>query len=69
MPSDKRKNGRDLKQLRQAIGDRMMQADFEGLCLKTLKYASNPWEIMKVQGGNSSIGEPWVSCSEKKANN
>ena len=65
MTSDKKKNAQDLNQLRRAVGDRMLKADFEALCLKTLKNTTNPREIIKVQEGNSSVGEPGLVNGKK----
>ena len=64
--SDKHKNAADLKRLRQAIGERMREPDFEAICLKVLKYTTNPWEIEAVKdGARQAVGEPWVSLKRK----
>ena len=65
MTSEKKKIAQDLKRLRRAVGDRMLKADFEALCLKTLKLTTNPWELIKVQEGNSSVGEPGLANGKK----
>ena len=50
----------DLKRIREAIGKRMKEPDFEGLCLEILKYTTNPWAIDGIMMSKQSVSEPWV---------
>ena len=55
------KNALDLKRIREAVGKRMKEPDFEAICTNVLKYATNPWAIDAVMHSSESISEPWVS--------
>ena len=57
---DKKKNAKDLKRTREAIGKRMKEPDFEGICLEILKYKTNPWAIDGIMLSKQSVSEPWV---------
>ena len=62
--SDKKKDARGLKRLREEIGQSMRTSQFEKLCLERLGYATNPWEIEHVRASKEAVGETWVSCTK-----